>query len=156
VDNASREPIPAELSGTRPGLRLEARADNGGFAVGVNTGCSAARSPWLLILNPDVEIASGFLGQVFARLARYEADPGGPPGIVGFGLRNPDGSPQGSVGIFPSLARSIWEQFLPRSRRKYQPGWRIRPGAVDWVTGACMLVDARMMAALGGMDEEFF
>jgi GT2 family glycosyltransferase len=156
VDNASHGPIPAELLVPRTGLRLEARQDNGGFAVGVNTGWRAVRSPWLLILNPDVEIASGFLGLVLARLARYETDRDGPPGIVGFGLRNPDGSPQGSVGVFPSLARSIWEQFLPRSRRKYQPGWRIRPGPVDWVTGACMLVNAVMIAELGGMDEDFF
>ena len=80
----------------------------------------------------------------------------GLPGIVGFGLRNPDGSPQGSVGAFPSLSRSIWEQFLPRSRRKYQPGWRIRPGAVDWVTGACMLVNPELFDEIGGMDEDFF
>ena len=82
--------------------------------------------------------------------------PDGPPGIVGFGLRNPDGSPQGSVGIFPNLTRTIREQFIPRSRRKYQPGWRIRSGPVDWVTGACMLVNSEMIAALGGMDEDFF
>jgi N-acetylglucosaminyl-diphospho-decaprenol L-rhamnosyltransferase len=156
VDNASRGPIPEELSSRQAGIRLEACPDNGGFAVGVNAGWRVARSPWLLVLNPDVEIASGFLGQVFARLERYETDPNGPPGIVGFGLRNLDGSPQGSVGVFPSLARSIWEQFLPRSRRKYQPGWRIRPGPVDWVTGACMLVNTQTIAVLGGMDEDFF
>src|SRR5262249_53893219 len=116
----------------------------------------AAQSPWLLVLNPDVEIARGFLNQVFARLEQYETDPGGPPGIVGFGLLNPDSSPQGSVGVFPSLTRSLWEQFLPRSRRKYQPGWRVQPGPVDWVTGACMLASREMMATLGGMDEDFF
>ena len=113
-------------------------------------------SPWLLVLNPDVEVAGGFLGQVLARLDPHEADPDGPPGIVGFGLRNPDGSPQGSVGVYPSLARTIWEQFIPRSRRKYQAGWRIRSGQVDWVTGACMLVNSAMIAGLGGMDEDFF
>src|SRR5262249_40906419 len=128
----------------------------GGFAVGVNTGWRAARSPWLLVLNPDVEIARGFLGQVWERLGRYDADPDGPPGIVGFRLCNPDRSPQGSVGVFPSLARTIREQFLPRSRRKYQPGWQTQPGRVDWVTGACMLVNSRMIADLGGMDEDFF
>ena len=110
----------------------------------------------MLVLNPDVEISAGFLGHVLRRLDRYEADPRGLPGIVGFGLRNPDGSPQGSVGAFPSLVRSFWEQFLPRSRRKYQPGWRIRPGAVDWVTGACMLVNPELFDEIGGMDEDFF
>ena len=128
VDNASRGPIPRAISESPPGLLLIARPDNGGFAVGVNAGWRAARSRWLLVLNPDVEVPSGFLGRIFERLDHYQSNPNGPPGIVGFGLRNPDGSPQGSVGAFPTLARSIWEQFLPRSRRKYQPGWRIRPG----------------------------
>jgi GT2 family glycosyltransferase len=156
VDNASQGPIPRAIPFAPPGLRLIARPVNGGFAAGVNTGWRSARSRWLLVLNPDVEVPGGFLGRIFARLDRYESDPSGPPGIVGFGLRNADGSPQGSVGAFPTLARSIWEQFLPRSRRKYQPGWRIRPGAVDWVTGACMLVYSPMIDALGGMDEDFF
>ncbi len=30
------------------------------------------------------------------------------------------------------------------------------PGPVDWVTGACMLVNSAMITALGGMDEDFF
>jgi GT2 family glycosyltransferase len=103
-----------------------------------------------------VEVASGFLGQVFERLDQYDTHSQGPPGIVGFGLRNPDGSQQGSVGVFPNLARTIREQFIPRSRRKYQPGWRIQSGAVDWVTGACMLVNSAMIGELSGMDEDFF
>jgi len=93
---------------------------------------------------------------VIDRIDALDALPGGPPGVVGFGLRNSDGSPQGSVGVFPSLARTVREQFLPRSRRKYQSDGRLRPGPVDWVTGACMLVNTRMMTELGGFDEDFF
>jgi N-acetylglucosaminyl-diphospho-decaprenol L-rhamnosyltransferase len=156
VDNASPSATPEKNALMGFGLRLIVRPENGGFAAGVNEGWRAARGSWLLVLNPDVEVGRGFLGQVLARLASYETDPDGPPGIVGFGLRNPDGSPQGSVGAFPNLGRTIWEQFIPRSRRKYQPGWRIQPGPVDWVTGACMLVNPAMIAALGGMDEDFF
>jgi len=156
VDNASRQPIPLVLAEPPPGLCVIARPDNEGFAAGVNAGWRQAQSPWLLILNPDVDVARGFLAQVLDRLDTYLADPEGPPGIVGFGLRNPDGSPQGSVGLFPNLFRTIREQFIPRSRRKYQAAWRIHAGPVDWVTGACMLVNSSMIAALGGMDEEFF
>ncbi len=156
VDNASRGPLPDAFSLHRVGQRVVFRPDNGGFAAGVNAGWRIAESPWLLVLNPDVEVASGFLGQVFERLEQIETKADGPPGIVGFGLRNPDGSPQGSVGVFPNLSRTIREQFIPRSRRKYQPGWRIRSGQVDWVTGACMLVNSEMIAELGGMDEDFF
>ena len=157
VDNASSDPIPERLwLYSPPSLRLLVRPDNGGFAVGVNAGWRLARSDWLLVLNPDVEIASGLISQIIERIEQYDRQPCGPPGIVGFTLKNPDGSTQGSVGVFPSIWRTITEQFIPRSRRKYQAGWRIQSGPVDWVTGACMLVNSRMMAELGGMDEAFF
>jgi N-acetylglucosaminyl-diphospho-decaprenol L-rhamnosyltransferase len=158
VDNASQGPIPEAWSAlaSRPGVRLVARSDNGGFAVGVNAGWHAAESPWLLVFNPDVIVAEGQLGSIIARLERFEADPTSAPGVVGFGLRNPDGTRQGSVGTFPNLGRTLWEQLIPRSRRKYQAGWRTRAGNVSWVTGACMLLNGRMMEALGGMDEDFF
>ncbi len=157
VDNASSGPIPEQLwCSPPPGLRVLVRPDNGGFAAGVNAGWRLAQSGWLLVLNPDVEIARGMISQVLERIERYQRLPGRPPGIVGFALKNPDGSLQGSVGRFPSLWRTITEQFIPRSRRKYQAGWRIRSGPVDWVTGACMLINTRLMAELGGMDEDFF
>jgi GT2 family glycosyltransferase len=157
VDNASHGPVPQQFSPPLPrGLRLLLRPENGGFAAGVNAGWRLARSPWLLVLNPDVDVERGWIDQVFKRIDFYERRPAGPPGLVGFGLRNPDGSPQGSVGVFPSLGRTIREQFIPRSRRKYQADWRIRRGPVDWVTGACMLIHAGMIAELRGMDEDFF
>src|SRR5207249_666214 len=102
-----------------PGVRLVARPDNGGFAAGVNSGWRAAGGRWLLVLNPDVVVADGWLGGVIARVERFETDPAAAPGIVGFGLRNPDGSRQPSVGAVPSLPRTLWEQLIPRARRKY-------------------------------------
>jgi GT2 family glycosyltransferase len=159
VDNDSQEPVPSELRDPAAGIRLVARTDNGGFAAGVNSGWQASRGRWLLVLNPDVVVSEGWLGEVIARIERFESDGPSPtrvPGIVGFGLRNPDGSRQPSVGAFPSLPRTLWEQLIPRSRRKYQADWRTRAGPVPWVTGACMLVDTGLLAAVGGMDEDFF
>lgn len=156
VDNASPSPNPDAEAFRRPGLRLVLRPDNGGFAVGVNAGWRATPAPWLLLLNPDVAIEPGTLGRIVRKIDELEARPGGPPGVVGFGLRNADGSPQGSVGAFPSLGRSFREQFAPRRSRKYVTGDRLRPGEVDWVTGACMLVNGRLMDELGGFDEDFF
>ncbi len=156
VDNASPGPVPPEMLAPRAGVRLVARRENGGFSAGVNAGWVASRGRWLLVLNPDVVPEVGLIGRVVDRIGRSEAREGGPPGVVGFGLRNPDGSRQPSVGVFPGLVRTAWEQLIPRDRRKYQPGWRLRPGPVDWVTGACMLLNGRMMAEVGGMDEDFF
>ncbi|MDB5349144.1 MAG: wbbL 1 [Planctomycetota bacterium] len=156
VDNASEGPIPQELASPPRGVRLIVRANNGGFAVGVNTGWRSSSSPWLLLLNPDVETGPELIGRVLARIEFHGSRPEGPPGIVGFGLLNSDGSKQPSVGVEPGLLRSMLGQFIPRSRRKYQAGWRTHPGPVSWVTGACLLLDASLMRALNGMDEDYF
>ena len=156
VDNASGEPVPSPLLDPIPGVRLILEGENGGFSAGVNAGWRASKGSWVLVLNPDVVPEAGLIERVLERSEGYQRRAGGPPGVVGFGLRNPDGSRQPSVGVFPGLVRTAWEQLIPRSRRKYQPEWRLRPGAVDWVTGACMLVNARLLEELGGMDEDFF
>ncbi|GAC1471772.1 MAG: hypothetical protein NVSMB9_18280 [Isosphaeraceae bacterium] len=158
VDNGSDGPAPSSLRTYRQGVQLIERGENGGFAAGVNEGWRAARSPWLLLINPDVVADASLLTRVVRWVGQWKADEpeSVPPGIVGFGLRNPDGSYQPSVGTFPNLSLAIREQFIPRSRRKYQPVWKTRSGPVPWVTGACMLVNARLLEALGGLDEEFF
>lgn len=156
VDNASGRPVPAALRGPKPGVRLILRADNGGFSRGVNAGWRSSSAPWLLVLNPDVVPDADLLDRVVDRLDAPGRRGGRPAGVVGFALRNPDGSRQPSVGAFPTLVRTAWEQVIPRARRKYQPDRLVRPGPVDWVTGACFLVAAPLLAELGGMDEDFF
>ncbi|WZO97105.1 glycosyltransferase family 2 protein [Isosphaeraceae bacterium EP7] len=156
VDNASAGPPPSELDAANASVRLVEREDNGGFAAGVNDGVRAAHGARILVLNPDVVTAPDFLSRVFRRLDGDEKSGARPPGVVGFALVNSDGSRQGSVGAFPDLARVVWEQFIPRSRRKYQADWRPEGGSVDWVTGACMLLSRDMLDEIGGMDEDFF
>ena len=106
-----------------------------------------------MLLNPDVVAGADLAARVVERIRAYQGDP---PGIVGFGLRNADGSRQPSVGTFPNLFRAVREQFIPRSRRKYQAVWRTRAGPVAWVTGACMLVNRAVLDELDGLDEAFF
>ena len=156
VDNDSRQEIPSELGAGRPGVRLLLEPVNRGFSAGVNAGWRASAGPWLLVLNPDVVPDADFLARVVGRIRDFDPRAGSPPGVIGFGLRNEDGTRQPSVGAFPTLLRTVWEQVLPRSRRKYQPDWRLRAGPVAWVTGACFLVRAELLADLGGMDEDFF
>lgn len=154
VDNASAWKPPPSLSDAP--ARLVWRADNGGFSAGVNDGWRAARGRWLLLLNPDVQVPPDFLTRVISKIEQWKNRGTGVPAIVGFGLRNPDGSPQASVGAEPTLLRLLLEPFLPRARRKYRAFQGTRTGPVPWVTGACALVDCRLMEALNGLDEEFF
>jgi GT2 family glycosyltransferase len=156
VDNASLGPVPAFFDRPPRGVQLVARTDNGGFAVGVNAGWRVTRAPWLLLLNPDVIACADLPGRILERIRVGESRPGEAPGVVGFALRNADGTRQPSVGADPSLLRCLREAFIPRSRRKYQVDQLTKPGNAPWVTGAFALVRAELLSQLGGMDEDFF
>lgn len=156
VDNASDGLAPRWLSWAGRAVRLIVRPDNGGFATGVNAGWRASAARWLLLLNSDVEAGPDLIGRVLAVVDRLESRTGPPTGIVGFGLRNDDGSRQPSIGRFPTLARALAELCLPRHRRRYRTVQDHQPGQVPWVTGACLLVRRDLLESLGGMDEDFF
>jgi N-acetylglucosaminyl-diphospho-decaprenol L-rhamnosyltransferase len=70
---------------------------NRGFARAVNEACRLSEGDWFLLLNPDTKPSEGFLDGVCA-LAEELAEAEPRAGIVGFHLRNRDGSPQLSVG----------------------------------------------------------
>jgi GT2 family glycosyltransferase len=158
VDNASADHRLAAELGRRQRVRLIRHASNRGFAAAVNHGFAHSRGEWLLVLNPDLVLDGGFadaLGQA-VREYRSEDCAGAPIGIVGFRLRNRDGSHQHSVGFFPTLARMLWGLVQPRSKRKYlTQDWHERQ-AVPWVTGCCLLVRRNCFEELGGFDDDFF
>jgi GT2 family glycosyltransferase len=138
-----------------PGVSLRRWGRNRGFARAVNEGYRLSRGGWVLLLNPDLKLADGFLPQVLHVAADLEArDPRA--GIVGFQLLNSDGSPQCSAGAFPTLPGTLAGLLRPRARRKYlvQTGELRQP--VSWVTGCCLLVRRECLVEVGGLDQGFF
>jgi GT2 family glycosyltransferase len=125
---------------------------NRGFARAVNEGCRLSQGDWFLLLNPDTTPSEGFLDGVIALLDRLESN----AGIVGFHLRNSDGSRQLSAGPFPTLPSTLARLALPRSRRKYHTLRTDERCRVDWVTGCCLLVRGDCLRDVGGLDEAFF
>ena len=152
VDNFS-DPHPAAAQLRRlSGVSLRRWRRNRGFARAVNEGARLSRGDWVLLLNPDVTLSPGFLDEALARAGRLADEPD--VGVVGFGLRNPDGSRQLSTGPFPTLAGTLARLLLPRHRRKYsEPP---PSGRVDWATGCCLMVRRQCWDDLGGLDPAFF
>ena len=153
------------------GVTVRRFSRNLGFARGVNRGVSdqtrpdhrrarqdspiAPASDWVLLLNPDVTVEDGFLDDVTTFVEKLAmADPRA--GVIGFRLRNRDGSPQASSGPFPTLTRTLAGLFRPRSRRKCIHRPESTRQSVDWVTGGCLLVRRDCFRQLGGLDESFF
>lgn len=154
VDNHSpRHPALKRLR-RLPGVSVRRWSRNHGFARAVNEGCRLSRGDWFLLLNPDATLSEGFLDGALALADRLVDEPRA--GIVGFHLRNSDGSRQLSCGRFPTLASTLLRLALPRGRRKYQAPSDSKRCRVPWVTGCCLLLRRACLEELGGLDEDFF
>jgi N-acetylglucosaminyl-diphospho-decaprenol L-rhamnosyltransferase len=154
VDNHSPPHPAARRLRRQTGVSVRRWETNHGFARAVNEGCRLSQGEWFLLLNPDTTLSEGFLDGVLDLAGQLAAEPRA--GIVGFHLRNTDGSQQLSAGPFPTLASTVWRLLLPRSRRKYQAPRAPERSCVPWVTGCCMLMRRSCVQDLGGLDEEFF
>jgi GT2 family glycosyltransferase len=109
----------------------------------------------VLLLNPDVTVEDGFLDRVLDSAQRLPAaDPNA--GVVGFQLRNRDGSRQASSGPFPTFLNTLGGLLLPRARRKCRHRPLAERSPVPWVTGGCLLVRRDCFQHIGGLDEQFF
>jgi GT2 family glycosyltransferase len=155
VDNHSQRHRLASRLRRWPGVSLRRWKRNRGFARAVNEACRLSQGEWLLLLNPDVTLGNGFLGRVLGLTARLPVEDAS-AGIIGFHLQNSDGTRQGSVGPFPTLASTLMRFLRARSRRKYASPRLDQPSRVEWATGCCLLVRRQCLKQLGGLDEEFF
>lgn len=158
VDNASPDDSVATISDLDVDIVRAPR--NGGFSYGCNLGAARGTAPHLLFLNPDARIDDGALEALVAAL---RDDPSS--GLVSPRVLDDDGSLAFSLRRFPRLRstfaqalfvhrlwpRAAWADELVRDAGAYE-----RPGTVEWVSGACMLVRRAAYEAVEGFDERFF
>jgi N-acetylglucosaminyl-diphospho-decaprenol L-rhamnosyltransferase len=160
VDCASSDGSPDMVRREFPRVRLLATQRNLGYAGGINLGAGEATGRYLLMLNPDTEVAAGALGVMLRYLDEHAG-----VGAVGPQLRYPDGSLQPSRRRFPTLATAFFESTL---LQQWFPGNSIaqryyladRPAdvaqAVDWLVGAAWMVRREAWQEAGPLDEGFF
>ena len=157
VDNGSTDGSQAMVQSRFGGARLIANQTNLGFARANNPALAATTAPYALLLNSDAQLRTGTL---HALLALAESQP--KAAIIGGQVHNVDSSFQASYAEFPSL----WQELLVLSglgrllHGRWYPSHGPEDGKgpqrVDWVGGACMLVQRRVLADLGGFDETYF
>ncbi|ACU53686.1 putative dTDP-rhamnosyl transferase [Acidimicrobium ferrooxidans DSM 10331] len=132
---------------------------NLGFGGAVNRVLARRGARWLLIANPDIEIAPSALRTLLATGERWSR-----AGIVAPRLEDHAGQPQASVRAFPSLALAALHGALgvvwpsnPASRR-YRREVPDPPNAylAPWVSGALMLARWEALSAIGGFDASYF
>jgi GT2 family glycosyltransferase len=161
VDNGSADGTAevAEAAGADCVVRSN---ENLGYAGGINEGCrtavaSGARA--ILVLNPDLRVEPG---AVATMLEALEA-PG--VGAVVPRLTDPVGRTLRSQRREPTLSRAVGDALLGShlgsrphwSSEEVRSDWAYgRTVAVEWATGAAIMVRQDVASAVGEWDEAFF
>jgi len=153
-NNSSYHPAIRRLR-SKSFVSLRRWTKNRGFSCAVNEGCKLSSGEWILILNPDITPENKFLDNIDSYLNSRNLNHGN-IGVIGFGLRNPDGSVQGSTGPFPTFSSTLVRKFLPRAWRKYSLRNNHEAQKVDWITGCCMLARRTCLEKLKKFDTDFF
>jgi GT2 family glycosyltransferase len=153
VDNASSDGSVEIIRREFPSVKLIALPENVGFAKANNQGAKQASGHFLLLLNSDTSVPAGTVEKLI-EIKKSHPD----IGIVAPLVFYPDESLQISWGKDLHL---ISEVFLKYFAKKWY-GWQFKRKKgkmnrnVDWVSGACFLIELRLYKQVRGFDEKFF
>ena len=159
VDNASSDSSAELVARDFPEVRLLANAENRGYAAGNNQAIAASGGEYVLLLNPDTEVAPGALDKLLEFLRDHPEAAGVAPRLVG-----PDGATQRSCRGFPDpwavFADALGlARLFPRSRRlgRYRLTWWNHDDLreVDQPMASALLLRRSALKRVGAFDEDF-
>ncbi|RKY21775.1 MAG: hypothetical protein DRQ55_03260 [Planctomycetota bacterium] len=152
VDNASTDGSADLARRLVPWATRIVSDTNLGYGEAINRALARASGRWVAFGNADLFVPAGGLARLPALLAAQPDD----VALVGPALHGSDGRRTRSAGRFPSLGRLLTGLLRACHRRKYLSMREHLPGAVDWVTGACLFARAEHLATVSGFDPRFF
>ncbi len=150
VDNGSTDGTVAyletEVGGYRTEVRIIKNEENLGFAAGNNQGMAAAKGDYILLMNNDIVVTSGWLERLVSCAER------GPRiGIVG---------PMSNYVSGPQLVKNVTyniteldglDDFADGFSKKYAG----KTERILRVVGFCMLIKRSVINKIGGMDGRY-
>jgi N-acetylglucosaminyl-diphospho-decaprenol L-rhamnosyltransferase len=158
VDNASTDGAPELVRSRFPQIRVIAAGSNVGFAKANNIGIRSTASDLILLLNPDTIVPPGAIDRLTARL-----DESPEVAVIGPRVVDERGDPELSIGGPVNPWREAGRKALlsldARGHALARRWIKRRVGeerAVEWVTGACLLVRRADAEAVGLLDERYF
>lgn len=158
VDNDSKDNAIDNLKSIYPDVRIVQLSENIGFSRANNIAAKQAVGDYFLFVNSDVL----FIENSIDKMLNYYIN-GKNIGILGPKLLNLDYSFQLSAGKLPNFFVEIKDKIIYSicKKSKYFNSLveRIffdKISEVEWVTGACMLIDRDTYYKVHGFDENFF
>lgn len=146
IDNASKDDTPKfleDFAKDRPYVRLTLNRTNVGFAAGNNQGAGLAKGEYLVFLNNDTYVTSGWLGDM---LAHFGADPN-------LGLLNPVTNNIGNEAKI-DLEYTTMAEMAVAAKAYTSKNTKLRLA----LTGAaffCVMLRRRVWEDIGELDEKY-
>jgi GT2 family glycosyltransferase len=145
VDDCSTDRT-AELVPQIPGIIYLRNETNSGFIVSCNVGAEKAQGKYLVFLNNDTVVKSGWLSALFDTFAEEPQ-----AGIVGSKLVYPDGRLQEAGGI-------IWQDASGWNYGKFddpeKPEYNYLR-EVDYCSAAALMIPKALFLSVGGFDSRY-
>lgn len=140
VDNASGDGSAEVAAGQ--GATVLKNSLNEGYGRANNRGAWAATTPFILIVNPDLELQSGAVAALLAAAEAYPDAAAFAPRIV---------EPSGRVFLQPRSLLS--PPHLNQARQMVLPEG---DACLPFLSGACLLIRREVFVAAGGFDPAIF
>lgn len=157
VDNGSIDGS-QEVARITEGIQLLELDDNLGFPAAANRAVQLAKSPFVLLLNPDCEVNVETIAELYSRAVEHEK-----AGVLTGALFDQDGRSQYEFQIrrFPTFRSVISDSlFLDELRvsllgpRSVDPPNQVT--SVDQPAAAFWMFRTKAWSEIGGFDEQFF
>jgi len=161
IDNASKEDHCDAIAKEFPNVTVRRMQENLGFAKGNNVGLRLSKGRYAMLLNNDTVC----FPESLTKAVRF-MDSHAKAGVGGCKLLDVKGAPQQTGRSFPSFAtalfssKSLFSRIFPKNR--FSTGYlltdwdRTTDRAVDWVSGAALIIRREAMDQVGLLDEDYF
>ncbi len=159
IDNASRDGLVEKVARHHPDVVIEEMPGNLGFACACNVGIRRSGAPFVLLLNPDTVIPPRALDRLLETMWAHPRTAVAGPRLVGTDGRTDHNAKR----AFPTASAAL-AHFVPMLRRWLPAAGdykrvdipELGTGAVDAVSGSCMLVRRDAIAKVGLLDEGYW
>jgi GT2 family glycosyltransferase len=157
VDNGSTDGSVAEAIRVFPGIRVIWSETNLGFAGGCNLGIGRTDNPYVVLLNDDAEVHSGWLGPLVRKMESDLTVAAVQPKMLS--IQDPGrfdycGAAGGELDVFGyPFARGRLFETIEFDVGQYDG---FAPPDVFWATGAAVLLRRSALDRVGLLDESFF
>lgn len=152
VDNHSSDDSVDAVRENFPWVTLIENLVNMGFAKANNIAIRKAQGEYVLLLNPDTEVARTTFREVVAFMDKHPK-----AGGAGVMMHNPDGSkaPESRRALpTPWVSALKMMGYTERYYMTHLP-WE-EPGRIEVVSGACFFLRRKALDEIGLLDEDFF